>query len=147
VTDLAIARALHILGVVAWIGGVAMVTTIVLPQGLAAFERFERTFARQARITSLITGATGFYLVHRMGLWPRFSAESFWWMHAMVILWALFTVVLFVLEPLFLHRWFRSYAARNAGAALRAAAAFHWLLLALSGITIAGAVAGSHGLL
>lgn len=146
-TDVAIARALYVLGVVGWIGGVAMVTTIVLPQGLAAFERVERTFARQARMTSLVTGASGFFLVHRIGLWPRFSAEGFWWMHAMVILWAVFTVMLFLVEPLFLHRWFSSYAARDPQAAVRAALAFHWLLLTLSLLTIAGAVAGSHGLI
>jgi uncharacterized membrane protein len=29
--DLAIARAIHVLAVVVWIGGVAMVTTVILP--------------------------------------------------------------------------------------------------------------------
>ena len=29
--DVAVARALHVLAVVIWIGGVAMVTTVVLP--------------------------------------------------------------------------------------------------------------------
>jgi hypothetical protein len=31
VDDLALARALHVLAVVIWIGGVAMVTTVILP--------------------------------------------------------------------------------------------------------------------
>ena len=145
--DLALARALHVIGVVLWIGGVAMVTLIVLPQGLARFEQVERAFARQARITTLITGASGFYLVHRLGLWPRFSMGEFWWMHAMVALWLLFTFVLFVLEPLFLHRWFSGRARADPASALRLAARFHWILLALSLATIAGAAAGSHGLL
>jgi putative copper export protein len=45
--DVIIARALHVLGVVIWIGGVAMVTMVVLPAlrrgdlGLIAF-RFSR---------------------------------------------------------------------------------------------------------
>jgi uncharacterized membrane protein len=29
--DLAIARAIHVLAVIVWIGGVAMVTTVILP--------------------------------------------------------------------------------------------------------------------
>jgi hypothetical protein len=145
--DLALARAVHVIGVVLWIGGVAMVTTVVLPQGLARFEQIERAFARQARITTLITGASGFYLVHRLGLWTRFSTEGFWWMHAMVGLWLVFTLVLFVLEPLFLHRWFEQRAAVDPRGAQRLVAGFHWLLLALSIATVAGAAAGSHGLL
>jgi hypothetical protein len=147
VTDLAVTRALHLLGVVLWIGGMAMVTTVILPQGLATFERVERAFARQARITSLVTGLSGFYLVQRLGLWGRFSEPGFWWMHAMVALWLGFTLVLFVLEPAFLHRWFRRRASVDAPGTLRLVAALHWLLLILSLVTIAGAAAGSHGLL
>lgn len=59
----------------------------------------------------------------------------------------LFTLVLFVLEPLFLHRWFSRRAKEDPGNALRLASRFHWILLALSLVTIAGAAAGSHGLL
>ena len=146
-SDLAVARALHVLGVVLWIGGVAMVTTVVLPQGIAVFERTERTFARQARIASLVVGASGFYLAHRLGLWGRFSEPGFWWMHAMVALWLVFTLVLFVLEPLFLRRWFQRHAAADAPRTLRLLTALHWLLLVLSIATIGGAAAGSHGLL
>ena len=58
----------------------------------------------------------------------------------------LFTLVLFVAEPLVLHRWFhaRTIAAPDAAFALLHWA--HWLLLALSLITILGAVAGSQGM-
>jgi len=147
VTDLAVARALHVLAVVLWIGGVAMATTVVLGLGPAAFERVERAFARQARMTSLVAGASGFYLVHRLGLWSRFGEPGFWWMHAMVALWLAFTLVLFVLEPLLLHGWFQRRASINARGTLRLVATFHWLLLIVSLVTIGGAAAGSHGLL
>jgi hypothetical protein len=59
----ALARAIHILSLIHWIGGVAVVTTIVLPharalpdakQALEAFDSFERQFAAQARITILL---------------------------------------------------------------------------------------------
>jgi len=54
--DLAIARAVHVLAVVIWIGGVGMVTTVILPvvrarmptEGQALLEAVERRFIGQA---------------------------------------------------------------------------------------------------
>lgn len=141
------------MGVVLWIGGVAMVTVVLLPairgraeaDGMALFERLERRFARQSRWTTLIVGASGLYLVHVLGLWSRFTEVSYWWMHAMVLVWALFTLMLFVLEPLVLHRWFAERARRDPERAFTILAAMHWILLVVSLVTIASAVAGSHG--
>ena len=152
----AIARVLHVVGVVLWIGGVALVTTVLLPatrrlktpqERVAFFENIERGFAAQSRITTLITGLSGFYLVHWLDLWERFTRSEFWWMHAMVLVWALFTLVLFVLEPLFLHRWFIERARHRPESTFRLVARLHWVLLGLSLVTVAGAVAGSHGYL
>src|SRR5688572_13522862 len=109
--EVTIARVLHVLGVVLWIGGVGMVTTVLLPvtkrlktaaERIMFFETVERGFALQARVSTLVTGLSGLYLVHKLDLWQRFAHVEFWWMHAMVLVWALFTLVLFVLEPLFL---------------------------------------------
>jgi uncharacterized membrane protein len=155
-TDLALARAVHVVGVVLWIGGVGMVTTVLLPAALrlkspgervAFFESIERRFAAQARVTTLLVGVSGLYLVERLELWARFGNPHYWWMHAMVALWAVFTLVLFVLEPLVLHQWFLVRASSDSGAAFRLAARYHWALLILSLVTIAGAAAGSHGLI
>lgn len=151
-TDLALARALHVVAVVLWIGGVAMVTTVLLPAvrslGQAAlFEEFERRFAAQSRVTTLLAGASGLYLLERLELWSRFSDSAFWWMHAMVAVWALFTLVLFVLEPFLLRRWLVERARRDAAGTMALAAALHWAMLALSMLAVAGAAAGSHGLL
>jgi uncharacterized membrane protein len=149
--DVAIARAIHVLAIVVWIGGVAMVTTVLLPTALgspssvALFERMEKRFAGEARVATLLAGASGFYMVERLDLWGRFTMIEYWWMAAMVGLWLLFTLVLFVAEPWFLDRWFRRRAAADPRAALALAQRFHWLLLALSLVTIFGAVAGSHG--
>jgi uncharacterized membrane protein len=105
--DLAIARALHVLAVVLWIGGVAMVTTVLLPavqhhvkpgEQVQFFEQIESRFAKQARWTTALVGVTGFWLTWRFDLWSRFAEVRFWWMHAMVNVWFLFTVMLFVLE-------------------------------------------------
>jgi uncharacterized membrane protein len=150
----AYARALHVIGVVLWIGGVSMVTLSLLPAAreardtgnpLELFERVERRFARQSRWTTVLVGATGFYLVYALDLWHRFAQPAYWWMAAMVLVWALFTLMLFILEPLVLHRWFERRARRNSAATLRLIVRMHWVLLVVSLFTIAGAVAGSHG--
>ncbi len=152
--DLAIARALHVAAVVVWIGGVAMVTSIVLPlarrmtsadEKIVFFESVERRFALQARIATVVAGVTGFYMVHRMDLWDRFADPTAWWMHAMVAVWAIFTTVLFVLEPLFLHRLFVERARRDPEATFRLAERLHCVLLTVSVIATLGAVAGAHG--
>jgi uncharacterized membrane protein len=150
----AYARALHVIGVVLWIGGVSMVTLSLLPAAremrhgenpLEAFERVERRFARQSRWTTLLVGETGFYLVAALDLWPRFTLASYWWMTAMVVVWAIFSAMLFILEPLVLHRWFERRARVDPRGTLRLLAGMHWVLLVVSLVTIAGAVAGSHG--
>ncbi len=152
--DAIVARALHVLGVVLWIGGVAFVTTVLLPavrrtrdpaEKIALFEKMERRFAVQARITTLLVGATGLHLVVRWDLWPRFADPTFWWMHGMVLIWAIFTFVLFVAEPLFLHRWFQVRAQKRPDPTFALIERFHWVLLAVSLFVVLGAVAGSHG--
>ena len=67
-------------------------------------------------------------------------------MHAMVCLWLLFTLVLFAAEPVFLHWWFHARASAAPDNAFTLLQRAHWLLLALSLITILGAVAGSQGM-
>src|SRR5262249_22308285 len=110
--DLILARALHVLSVLMWIGGGAVVTTVVMPairrqhppdERLAAFHRIEERFAPQARLWVMLAGASGFWMVYRADMWERFGDPGFWWMHAMVGVWAIFVVMLFVIEPLFLH--------------------------------------------
>ncbi len=152
--DFVVARVLHVIGVVMWIGGVSMVTTVLLPaakrlaspaERVAFFERVEHRFAAQARFTTLLAGASGFYMTWRLDLWGRFDEPEFWWMHAMVAVWVIFTLLLFVLEPLVLHRVFRARAAVDPEGTFALMQRFHWVLLTLSAVTIAGAVAGSHG--
>jgi uncharacterized membrane protein len=155
VDDISLARALHVLAVVLWIGGVGFVTTVVLPavrrlkageERLPLFDAFERRFATQARITTVLAGLTGLYMLVRLDLWYRFLEATFWWMHAMVLVWLLFTLMLFVAEPLFLHRWIMARARTAPLPTLRLVEWLHRILLAVSLVTVLGAVAGSHGL-
>jgi len=154
--DVAIARALHVLAVVLWIGGVGFATTVLLPalrgtpdpiQRLAMFEAMERRFGRQARVAVLVAGLTGLYMMVRMDVWYRFTSLPYWWMDAMVLVWLIFALMLFVVEPFVLHNRFAARAAKDSEAAFRSIHRVHMALLMLSLITILGAVAGSHGLL
>lgn len=152
--ELTLARVLHILGVVVWIGGVSMATTVALPairrgalgeDRLKAFQAFERRFVWQARAAVVVVGLTGVYMIARLDLWGRFADGHFWWMHAMVGVWSLFAVVLFVGEPFVLHRFFPGWARRDPQRAFAVLHLVHMVLLALSMVTIFGAMAGSHG--
>ncbi len=150
----AFARVVHILAVVLWIGGVAMVTTVLLPalkrmksdeKPIAIFEKLEGRFALQAKIATVLTGLSGFYMLDYIDAWDRYADLSYWWIHAMTIVWALFTLVLFVLEPLVLHRLYKEHGEKNPAKTLAVVHRFHMVLLVLSLVTVAGAVAGSHG--
>jgi uncharacterized membrane protein len=152
--DVTLARAIHVLAIVLWIGGVTLVTTVLLPairrfkspdERVAFFESVEQRFAAQARLTSAIAALSGLYMIYRMDLWSRFAMPAFWWMHAMVALWLVFSLMLFIAEPLFLHRWFQRRARSAPDSTFRLIHALHWFLLSLSLVTILGAVAGSHG--
>jgi uncharacterized membrane protein len=154
VDDLALARALHILGVIHWIGGLAFVTLIVLPlarsrptaeEALAAFAGIERRFSAQVRISVPLVGATGLWMTYRWDLWDRFHDPHFWWMTAMFGLWLVFMLMLFVIEPLG-HASFEKKARQDPVATFRRMSRLHQILLLLTALTAFGAVAGAHGL-
>src|SRR5210317_861167 len=117
-----LARVIHVIAVILWIGGVAMVTTVIIPavkklkskeDQIKTFEQIEGRFAIQAKITTLITGLTGFYMLYVLDAWDRYFDFKFWWIHVMTLVCVLFTLVLYVLEPLLLHRLFKQYAEKN----------------------------------
>jgi len=147
------ARIIHVICIVLWIGGVAMITMVVLPslgdtppeRRLQLFESIESRFSLQARITVILAAVSGFYMVYVTETWSRYLHVQFWWLHAMTAIWLIFTILLFILEPLFLHRWFRDRATADADGTFRLIRRMHWLLLCLSLLTIAGAVSGAHG--
>lgn len=153
-STLILARVLHVLAVVLWIGGVAMVTTVILPslkktkskeEFIRTFEILEHRFAWQARITAFITGITGFYMLYELNGWNRYLQLRYWWIHTMTLVWVLFSVVLYILEPLILHKMYSRMAAINPERTFRIIKRLHWVLLLLSMFATAGAVAGSHG--
>jgi uncharacterized membrane protein len=153
---LTLARALHVLALVHWIGGVAMVTGIVLPRAramadsraaIAVFESFESRFAVQARYSILLAGISGFYMTDRLDAWSRLFDPAYWWLILMVAVWAVFALMVFVLEPLVIHRLFHDYALRDKERAFTLAINLHAVALAASGVAIVAGVLGAHGAL
>lgn len=148
---LALARALHVLAVVIWIGGVAMVTTTLLSSRAfpsrearaVAFEAIERRFSKQARWMVIIAGGSGLYMLYGLNAWSRFAYRQYWWMHAMVCIWLIFAVMLFIVEPFFMHR--AGAGKGDPQRRLRRMQIMHWVLLTASLVTILGAVSGAHG--
>lgn len=154
--DLAVARAIHVLAIVLWIGGVGFVTTVLFPavrrtkppeDRLAAFAGFESAFAWQARVSVALAGLSGLYMMARLDAWGRFASLQFWWMHAMVCLWFAFAAVLFIVEPIILHRRIaQAIQQPDSGRLFDRMERFHQIMFALSLVTVFGAVGGSHGL-
>ena len=156
INEFAVARALHVLALMHWIGGVAMVTTIVLPRAramasvqaaLTAFEAFEGRFAAQARFSIFLAGLSGFYMLNKLQAWPRLVDPVFWWLMLMVAVWTVFALMVFVLEPLVVHRLFHDYALRDKERAFSLAIRLHAVALTISCVAIVAGVLGAQGAL
>lgn len=146
-TTYSILLALHVLGVVWWIGGVAMITAVLLPMfnRLADGERLERIrqlehrFARQARIAVLVVGISGVWMLSLSGAFVRLALAYGWWIDLMILVWLLFALMLFVLEPLGVPERVGLIERRSAFLLL------HAILLGLALAAIVGGVIGSRG--
>ena len=153
---LVFARTIHVICIVLWIGGVAFMTTIVIPavrrtpdpqQRWELFEKFENRFALQAKFVTIVAVISGVTMIVILNAWQRYLDISFWWMHLMSLVWIIFTLILFVFEPLFLNRWLTKKAQDDSEEAFSFLQKMHWILLALSLVAIIGAVAGVRGYL
>jgi len=150
--DFIVARTVHVVAVLLWIGGVAFVTLVLFPairrttppeRVMEEFHRIEGRFAPQARLWVVLAGLSGLWMAWRADLWSRFADLHYWWMHAMVAVWLAFAMMLFVIEPLRLHK--RMVETTEPARDFARLEWMHRIALALSLATLAGAVAGSHG--
>jgi uncharacterized membrane protein len=156
VDDITIARAIHVLAVVHWIGGLAFVTLVVLPalaavadpgRRLELFEMVEGRFSAQVKVSVPLAGLSGAYMAERLEAWQRFVQPSSWWLMAMALTWLSFMVILFVVEPFVLAGRFRRLAAADPDGTFWLLRRVHWLLLAAGTAVAAAGVLGAHGLL
>jgi uncharacterized membrane protein len=148
----AIARGAHVLSVVLWIGGVAFVTLVLIPairrdlpltEQLAFFERIEHRFAHQARVWVALALASGWWMLELTGGWGRALHSG--WLALMVAAWVPFALMLFVLEPLFVHRVLRQRAATDPAGAMALLQRLHVALLVLSLAAVLAGAVGAHG--
>jgi uncharacterized membrane protein len=150
--ELTIVRAIHVVSIVIWIGGVGFVTVILLPaiksqfsfaQQKYIFHLIESRFANIAKWMIVIAGISGFYMVDLLNAWDRFTLKQFFWMHAMVLLWFIFSLALFVVEPILEKR--HGKHSQNTKYSLQLTFWLHVLLLTVSLVTVFISVLGAHG--
>jgi len=148
------ARALHVIGVVLWIGGVAFLALVVLPtlrampdaqQNFKLFAAIEGRFKTQAKFITAITGLSGFFMLYWLDGWDRYLDLSFWWVHLMTLIWFFFSMLLFVIEPALARRNIHQKAMRDPAAAFVVVNRMLRVITVLSMVAIAGAITGVHG--
>lgn len=151
--DLTIARAIHILSIVIWMGGVAFVTMVLIPvirspsfktEQLLIFNAVENRFASIARIAVILAGLSGFYMTYKLNAWGRFLEAPYFWMHAMALVWLMFVIALFVIEPFFIKNHGRMVKDGHNIEDLKKTQLVHIVILVLSLSTIFISVLGAH---
>lgn len=152
--ELTITRAIHVMSIVIWIGGVSFVTMVILPaiksqygfsQQESIFHLIENRFAKIAKWMLLIAGVSGFYMVDQLNAWGRFTQKQFFWMHAMVFVWLIFTLALFIVEPILKKRHRQN--SQGSKHTMEVTLRLHVILLMVSLVTVFISVLGAHGIL
>jgi uncharacterized membrane protein len=101
----------HVLAVIAWIGGLAFITVLILPmivkmpeplQKVLFFQRIEHRFAPLARVYNAVVGVTGFSMVALSGQPVEVYKNPFFIF--MTAVWVLWFMMLFGLEPIIIRR-------------------------------------------
>lgn len=150
-----IARIFHIFSIVIWIGGVSFVTLVLLPELIRQkdinkryelFEIFENRFGKIAKLMVILAGISGLYMFEYLHAWNRFTNVRFWWLHLMTLIWLIFAIVLFILEPLYFHAKFRELALIESEKTFKTLKWMHYIILTLSLMAVIGGVGGVHGL-
>jgi len=149
-----LARIFHVIGVVLWIGGVAFLALVLVPtlrsmpepeKSFKLFAAVEGRFNRQAKIVTVITGLSGFFMLTWLSAWDRYLDLSFWWVHLMTLIWFIFTLLLFVIEPMLIRRNIHEKAMSDPTATFKFVNRMLMVLTILSMIAIFGAISGVHG--
>lgn len=107
------------------------------------FRRLEAHFVPQLRIASILSGASGGFLLWRLKAWRLLGHPTYWWLDAMIGYWGLFMWVVFVIDPeVTIERLVRS---GDPSIGWRRVHLLHSVLLLLALLVVAAAVEGSHG--
>ena len=145
--------AIHVLGVVVWIGGVAFVTIIVFPmllrmegslEKMLLFQGIEHRFAKIAKISVAVVGITGAWMLQITGEWRTLFSAGGIGPTLMLIVWIFYLLVLLFEARLF-KVLFRGEAQQDTSRVFFRLSAFHWVVLGLSLLAIGVGVWAGHG--
>lgn len=145
--------AIHVLGVILWIGGVAFVTLIVFPivirmedsiEKVLFFQGIEHRFAKVAKVCVVIVGLTGLWLLHATGEWRLLFKFYGIGPTLMVIVWAFYFLILLFESKLF-KAIFSGKAQHDTAKIFYRLTVFHWVVLGLSLLAVVVGVWAGHG--
>jgi uncharacterized membrane protein len=148
-----ILTAVHVLGVVVWIGGVAFVTMIVFPmitrmenslEKVLFFQGMEHRFARIAKSSVVVVGLTGGWLLYLTGEWHILFSIAGMGPTLMLIVWTFYLFVL-LFEGKIFKMIFGGKAQQNTDKVFSLLSRFHWVVLGLSLLTVGVGVWTGHG--
>lgn len=152
-TLLQLSAALHVIGVVIWIGGVAFVTIILLPmihdmtdpmEKALLFQRVEHRFSRIVKPTIILVGLTGLINLHQKGLYVIMPTAQGFWLDLMIGVYIFYALLIFGLEKALFKRIFKDIRKLNADQVFFRMSLFHWVVLALSLATIGAGIMGTY---
>ncbi len=148
-----ILTAIHVLGVVIWIGGVAFVTMIVFPmltkmensiEKVLFFQGIEHRFAKIAKISVAVVGLTGAWLLYETGEWRILFSMAGIGPTLMLIVWTCYLLVL-LFEGKIFSMLFKGKTGQDADKVFGLLSGFHWVVLSLSLLAIGVGVWAGHG--
>jgi len=145
--------AVHVLGVVVWIGGVAFVTMIVFPmitkmedsfEKVLFFQGIEHRFAGIAKSAVVVVGLTGGWLLYITGEWRILFSVAGIGPTLMLIVWMFYLFVL-LFEGRIFKMIFKGSAQQDSVKIFSLLSRFHWVVLGLSLLTIGVGIWAGHG--
>jgi uncharacterized membrane protein len=145
--------AIHVLGVIIWIGGVAFVTMIVFPmimrtegslEQVLFFQGIEHRFAKIAKLCVLVVGLTGVLLLYLMGMWSLLFTRYGIAPTLMLLVWTFYVLVLLFEAKLF-KVIFRGEVQQDMAKIFFRLSVFHWVVLGLSLLAVVVGVLAGHG--
>lgn len=149
---------IHVLAVILWIGGLAFVTILIFPslykmqealQKVLFFQRIEHRFAPLARIYSATVGITGIVMLVHTGWYKLLFTREGLFLTIMFLIWVMWIVMLFGLEPLVIKRMLARMA--KSGEKMEIDSVFkrmnvmQWVLLFVSMVAAACGIMFAHG--
>jgi uncharacterized membrane protein len=144
---------IHVICVIAWIGGVTFVTTVIFPmmyqtegslEKALLFQRVEHRFAAMVKWLIAIVGVTGFWLLSAKYGFAVLAQRRGLGIAIMLFVWTLYATIL-LLERKIFGRIFADPEKTDMNKALKLINAMHWFLVTISYSAVAGGVWFGHG--